>query len=37
MQEDWFAIFKFRVTVRAHLIKYDRFYHICLTADLFVT
>ena len=23
MQEDWFAVFKFRVTVRAHLIKYD--------------
>ena len=23
MQKDWFAVFKFRVTVRAHLIKYD--------------
>ena len=22
-QEDWFAVFKFRVTVRAHLMKYD--------------
>ena len=28
MQKDWFAVFKFRVTVRAHLIKYDCFYHI---------
>ena len=25
MQEDWFAVFKFRVTVRAHIIKYDCF------------
>ena len=37
MQEDWFAVFKFRVTVRAGLIKYDCFYHICWTADLFAT
>ena len=37
MQEDWFAVFQFRVTVRAHLIKYDCFYHICGTADLFAT
>ena len=37
MQEDWFAVFKFRVTVRAHLIRYDCFYHICWTADLFAT
>ena len=29
MQEDWFAVFKFRVTMRAHLIRYDCFYHIC--------
>ena len=35
--EDWFAAFKFRVTVRAHLIQYDCFYHICWTADLFAT
>ena len=34
MQENWFAVFKYRVTVRAHLIKYDSFYHICRTADL---
>ena len=34
MQEDWFAAFKFRVTVRAHLIRYDCFYCICWTADL---
>ena len=25
MQEDWFAVFKFRDTVRAYLIKYDLF------------
>ena len=37
MQEDWFAAFKFRVTVKAHLIRYDCFYHICWTADLFAT
>ena len=30
-------VFKFRVTVRTHLIKYDCFYHICWTADLFGT
>ena len=35
LQEDWFAVFKFRVTMRAHLIRYDYFYHICWTADLF--
>ena len=23
MQEDWFAVFKFKVTVRAHIIRYD--------------
>ena len=34
-QGDWFAVFKFRVTVRAGLIKYDCFYHICWTADHF--
>ena len=28
MQEDWFAVFKFSVTVRAHMIRYDCFYHI---------
>ena len=37
MQEDWFSVLKFRVTVRAHLIRYDCFYHICWTADLSVT
>ena len=37
MQEDWFAIFKVKVTVRAHIIRYDCFYHICWTSDLFVT
>ena len=26
-----------RVTVRAHLIRYDCFYHMCWTADLFAT
>ena len=28
MQKDWFAVFKFRVTVRVHLIKYDCYYYI---------
>ena len=28
MQEDWFAVFKFTVTVRALIIRYDCFYHI---------
>ena len=37
MQDDWFAVFKFRVTVKAHLIKYDCFCHICWTAYLFAT
>ena len=37
MQENWFAVFKFRVTVRTHLIRYDCFYHICGTADLLAT
>ena len=37
MQEDWFAVFKFRVTLRAHLIRYDCVYHICRTVDLFAT
>ena len=32
-----FAIFKVRVTMRAHIIRYDCFCHICWTADLFVT
>ena len=31
------TVFRFTVTVRAHLIKYDYFYHICWTADLFAT
>ena len=35
--KDWFAVFKFRVTVMAHLIRCDCFYHICWTADLFAT
>ena len=34
MQEDWFAVLKFRATVRAHLIRHDCFYLICWTADL---
>ena len=37
MQEDWFAVFKFRITARGHLIRYDCFYHICWTAGLFAT
>ena len=37
IQEDWFAVFKFRVTVQAHLIRFDCFYHSCWTADLFAT
>ena len=37
MQEDWFAVLKVRVTVRAHLIKDVCFYCICQTVDLFVT
>ena len=36
MQEDWFPVFKVRVTVRAHLIKYDCFYHMHWTTDLFL-
>ena len=31
------AVFKLRVTVRDHLIKYDCFCHICWTPDLFAT
>ena len=37
MQEDWFAVFKFRVTVKAQIIKFDCFYHIYWTAYLFAT
>ena len=37
MQEDWFPVFRFRITVRAYFIKYDCFYHMCWTADLFAT
>ena len=37
MLEDWSAVFKCRVTVRVHLIKYHYFYYIQRTADLFVT
>ena len=37
VQEDWCAVFKFRVTVQAHLIRFDCFYHSCWTADLFAT
>ena len=29
--------YKFRVTVRAHIVKHDCFYHINCTADLFAT
>ena len=35
MQAEWFAVFK--VTVRAHVIRYDCFYHIYWTSDLFAT
>ena len=37
VQEDCFAVFKFRVTVRAHIIRYDSFYHICCIDDLSAT
>ena len=35
MKED--AIFKVRVTMRAHAIRYDCFYEISESADLFAT
>ena len=28
LQEDWSAVFKFKVTLRAYIIKYDGVYHI---------
>ena len=34
MQEDWFAVFMFRVRLRACIIRYDCAYHIYWTADL---
>ena len=37
MQEDWFAVFKFRVTVRAIITKNNCFYHMYSTDDLFAT
>ena len=37
MQEDWFAIFKFKIPLRAHTIKHDCFYNTYLTSDLFTT
>ena len=37
MQDNWFAVFKVRVTVKADIIRYDCSYHICWTADLFAT
>ena len=37
MQKDWFAIFKVKIIARAHVIKYDNFYCIVLTADPFAT
>ena len=37
MQEDWFAVFKVRVTVKADIIRYDCFYHIYWTDDFFLT
>ena len=36
-QADWFAVFKFKVTARAHLIRYDCFCHVSWTADLLAT
>ena len=37
MQEDLFAVFKFKVTVKTYIIKYNSFYHIYWTANLFAT
>ena len=35
MQEDWFAVLKCQETEGAQIIKYDCFYNIFWTADLF--
>ena len=37
MQKYWFAVFKLKVMMRVHIIKYDCFYHIYWTADPFAT
>ena len=37
MWEDWFAVFKFKVILRAHIIEYYCYYHIYWTADLSAT
>ena len=37
MWKDWFTIFKVKVTVSTHTIKFDCFYHINLIADPFAT
>ena len=37
VQKGWFAIFKVKVTAKAHMIKYDNFYYIFWTADPFPT
>ena len=37
MQEDWFAVFKFKVTVMDNIIKIDLFKNIIGTADPFAT
>ena len=36
-QDDLFAVFKVKVTLRAHIITYGGFYHIYGTPDLFAT
>ena len=37
LQKDWFAIFKVKVTARAHRSNYDSFNYIFRTADPFAT
>ena len=37
IQNRWFVIFKVKVTVRAHIIKYDCIDHVVWTADPFAT
>ena len=37
MQKDWLAIFKVKITARAHMIKYDNVYYIFWTADPFAS
>ena len=35
--KDWFAVFKVKVTLKSHVIKYNCFYQLYLIADLYAT